>query len=252
MQERGQVDYRPAVVFVLVAVVLTLHEYYGGRSFYVAVLKTELLAWESSGAKWLSVARYDGLYAYAWWAFARVFGYVVVPIVVWSVLFRRDSLLDLGLRADGFIRHLWLYGLLLAVVIPAMLIVAQQPDFGTYYPFYKLSSRSWFDFLMWEAMYYAQFFALEFFFRGWMVGALRRSLGASAIFAMAVPYCMIHYGKPYLEAHGAIVAGVVLGTLSMKTRSIYAGFLLHVSVAASMDFLSLYKQSALPTVFWPA
>jgi hypothetical protein len=43
----------------------------------------------------------------------------------------------------------------------------------------------------------------------------------------------------------------VLGSLSMKTRSIYSGFLLHITVAAGMDFLSLWKQGALPTVFWP-
>jgi hypothetical protein len=43
----------------------------------------------------------------------------------------------------------------------------------------------------------------------------------------------------------------VLGSLSMKTRSIYGGFFLHVGVAALMDFLSLYKRAALPTVFWP-
>jgi membrane protease YdiL (CAAX protease family) len=149
------------------------------------------------------------------------------------------------------VSHLWIYGACLAIVVPTMLVVAQQPDFGSYYPFYKQSSRSIFDFVAWEAMYWVQFFALELFFRGWMVGALRRTLGSAAIFVMAVPYCMIHYGKPYLEAHGAIVAGVVLGSLSMRTRSIYAGFLLHITVAVGMDLLSLYKRGALPHNFWP-
>jgi len=80
---------------------------------------------------------------------------------------------------------------------------------------------------------------------------LRRTMGSAAIFVMAVPYCMIHYGKPYLEAHGAIVAGVVLGSLAMRTRSIYAGFLLHITVAVGMDLLSLYKRGAIPQNFWP-
>ena len=62
-------------------------------------------------------------------------------------------------------------------------------------------------------MYFAQFFALEMFFRGFWLGVLRKSFGSGAIFAMAVPYCMIHYGKPYLEAIGAIVAGIALGSL---------------------------------------
>lgn len=248
----GKSDYRPAACLLLTSAILTVQEYYGGRAFYEAVLRPELLAWEQAGAGWLRMKLYDQLYAYAWWSGARVLGYVLVPIVFWKLLFREDNLLDFGLRVRGFFSHIWIYAALLAFIVPVMLLVAQQPDFGTYYPFYKLSSRSWFDFLAWEIMYYTQFFALEFFFRGWMVGALRGTLGASAIFVMAVPYCMIHYGKPYLEAHGAIVAGVVLGSLSMKTRSIYAGFLVHVGVAAGMDFLSLYKRGALPSVFWPA
>jgi membrane protease YdiL (CAAX protease family) len=157
----------------------------------------------------------------------------------------------MGLRVRGFVSHLWLYGLCLAVVVPAMLLVARQPDFGSYYPFYKLSSRSWLDLLLWESMYFAQFFALEVFFRGFWLVALRHSLGSGAIFSMCVPYCMIHYGKPYLEANGAIIAGIVLGSLSMRTKSIYSGFLVHITVALSMDLLSLWHRHALPTVFWP-
>jgi hypothetical protein len=100
-------------------------------------------------------------------------------------------------------------------------------------------------------MYFAQFFALEMFFRGFWLGVLRKGFGSGAIFAMAVPYCMIHYGKPYLEACGAIVAGIALGSLSMKTRSIYSGFLVHITVAVMMDWLSLRHRHATPVHFWP-
>jgi membrane protease YdiL (CAAX protease family) len=155
----------------------------------------------------------------------------------------------MGLRARGFFTHAWIYGLFLVVVLPLMLIVSHQPDFGSYYPFYKTSSRSWFDFLAWEGMYFVQFFALEMFFRGFWLGALRRSFGSGAIFAMVVPYCMIHFGKPFFEANGAIVAGIALGSLSMKTRSIYQGFLVHITVAGLMDWLALWHRHALPTVF---
>jgi hypothetical protein len=99
-------------------------------------------------------------------------------------------------------------------------------------------------------MYFAQFFALEMFFRGFWLGVLRKSFGSGAIFAMAVPYCMIHFGKPYLEAVGAIVAGIALGSLSMKTKSIYQGFLVHITVAALMDWLSLRRRHCTPLSFW--
>jgi membrane protease YdiL (CAAX protease family) len=156
----------------------------------------------------------------------------------------------MGFRLKGFFTHAHIYLLFLVVVLPTIFLISRQPDFATYYPFYKNSSRSWYDFLVWEAMYFAQFFALEIFFRGFWLGALRRSFGSGAIFSMAVPYCMIHYGKPFFEANAAIVAGIALGSLSMKTKSIYQGFLVHITVAGLMDWLALWQHHALPKVFW--
>lgn len=243
-------DLRPAACLLIVAVVLTLQEYYGGRQFYDQLLRPWLQELDQAGVRWVKLEKYDEFYGYCWWVGTRAAGYVLIPLPLWKLLFPQDSLLDMGFRIRGFFSHVWIYGLCLAVVLPAMLLVASQPDFGTYYPFYKNSSRSWWDFIIWQGIYWIQFLTLEMFFRGWIVGALRKSLGSGAIFAMAVPYCMIHYGKPYLEAHGAIVAGVVLGSLAMRTRSIYAGFLVHITVAFLMDFLALWKRGALPVHFW--
>ncbi len=246
----GGMDYRPIVALVLCALILTMQEYYGTRLWWDGHIKPHLFEWNQAHNDRLRLARYDELWGFGWWAFTRVFGYIF-PFMVWRLFFRRDSLLDFGLRTRGFFAHAWIYGLFLAVVLPAMFIVSREPDFGGYYPFYKHASRSWFDFLLWEAMYFAQFFALEMFFRGFWLGALRRSFGSGAIFAMIVPYCMIHYGKPYLEACGAIIAGTALGSLSMRTKSIYQGFLVHITVAALMDWLALSHRHGLPLQFWP-
>lgn len=250
----GAYNYRPAVLFVTTALVLTLQEYYGRHDFYVAHIKPALEAASAHpGTFWaraVDVKKYDELYGFSWWAFNRVFGYTAIPLVVWKLFFRKDSLLDMGLRVRGFFQHAWIYGLCLAVVLPAVFIVSRSPDFANYYPFYKQASRSWFDLAAWEAMYFAQFFALEIFFRGFWLSGLRNTLGSGAIFAMCVPYCMIHYGKPYLEAAGAVVAGIALGSLAMRTKSIYSGFLVHVTVALSMDLLSLANRGALPKVLW--
>jgi membrane protease YdiL (CAAX protease family) len=249
-QARAQVNYRPAVCLLIVAVVLTLHEYFGGRSFYESSIRP-LLSEFSATHPWLKFDAYDDLFGYGWWVLARLIGYVG-PLFLWKLLFPEDSLLDMGLRTRGFMKHLWIYVACLTVVVLAMLTLATQPEFLNYYPFYKKSSRSWFDFMAWQGMYWLQFFALELFFRGWMLAALRRTMGMGAIFVMVVPYCMIHFGKPYLEAHAAIVAGVVLGSLAMRTRSIYAGFLVHITVAFLMDTMALASRDALPTQFWPA
>ncbi len=245
----GRTDLRPFVALAMCAVILTLQEYYGGRSFFEQAIRPGLARLDVAHPR-LKLAKFDELYSFGWWVATRVGGYTL-PFALWKIFFPGDSLLDMGLRTRGFFKHAWIYGLFLAVVLPVMLVVSRQPDFGSYYPFYKGSSRSWFDFLAWEAIYFVQFFGLEMFFRGFWLGALRRSFGSGAIFAMAVPYCMIHFGKPFLEANGAIVAGIALGSLSMKTKSIYQGFCVHITVAALMDWLALLHRHALPTTFWP-
>jgi uncharacterized protein len=62
---------------------------------------------------------------------------------------------------------------------------------------------------------------------------------------------MIHFGKPWLEATGAIFFGLFLGILAMRSKSIWGGFGVHAGVAISMDIASLYQQDALPKIFWP-
>jgi membrane protease YdiL (CAAX protease family) len=247
---QGKMDKRPLVALAMCALVLTMQEYYGGRMFFEHTIRPMIVQYEINHPGSTKIFRYDELWGFGWWAGTRVFGYVL-PLLLWKIFFPKDSILDFGLRTKGFIRHWWIIVVGLGIVIPSMLIVARQPDFGSYYPFYKTASRSWFDLLLWEGMYFAQFFALELFFRGFWLGSLRRSFGSGAIFVMAVPYCMIHYGKPYLEANGAIVAGIFLGSVAMMTRSVYHGFLLHITVAGLMDWLALNNRHALPTVFWP-
>jgi membrane protease YdiL (CAAX protease family) len=250
LASEGRMDYRPFVALAMCAAILTLQEYYGGRSTYDDAIRPLLARIETKHPLLVRLGKFDELYGFGWWAATRIAGYVT-PLAVWRICFPEDSLLDMGFRTRGFFKHAWIYGLFLAVVLPAMLVVSREPDFGAYYPFYRECSRSWLDLLVWESMYFAQFFGLEVFFRGFWLGALRRSFGSGAIFAMAVPYCMIHYGKPFLEANGAIVAGIALGSLSMKTRSIYQGFLVHITVAGLMDCLALWHRHALPKVFWP-
>jgi len=247
----GRIDLRPFVALAMCALILTLQEYYGGRAYFEHTVRPWLVRLDLNHPRAVKLPKYDELYGFSWWVFARVAGYVALPFPVWKLCFPEDSLLDMGLRTRGFFRHVWIYAAFLAIVLPLLLLVSREPDFDSYYPFYRNSSRSWWDFLCWEGMYFVQFFALEMFFRGFWLGALRRSFGSGAIFAMAVPYCMIHYGKPFLEANAAIVAGIALGSLAMKTKSIYQGFLVHITVAGLMDWLALSHRHALPKVFWP-
>lgn len=243
-------DARPAVATFIAAFCLTLQEYYGGAAAYVQHVYPRLVE-HATRHPWLRPALFVDLYNYVYWAACRLFVYVVLPLGLWKIIFHRDRLLDMGLRPRGLRQHAWVYVGCFAVVAPCVVLAARQPDFAAYYPFYRQASRSWFDFGAWELLYVTQFVGLEIFFRGWWLAVMRRAMGSAAIFSMVVPYCMIHYGKPYLEANGAVLAGVVLGTLAMKTRSIYAGLAVHVAVALGMDVAVLAFRGGLPHAWVP-
>jgi membrane protease YdiL (CAAX protease family) len=252
-------------VFAVVAISLILQEYLGGTDAFFSLMAFagDPTAPERAPLRYAIVSALFGhrggmsaqasliaggyyeLWNLAYWAVWRVIGFLVIPAIAVAVHPRlRFSACWLGVR--GFSQHVWLYGVLFVPVLVAVIAVSFTQEFATYYPFYSEAHRSLFDFCTWEALYVAQFLSLEFFFRGFMIQPLRRVMGSSAIFAMMIPYVMIHFGKPMPECFAAILAGVVLGTLALRTRSIWAGFLIHVSVALSMDFAAILQTHGVP------
>jgi len=241
----GSYDHRPLVALATGAVCLALMEYFGQSNVLFELVEA---ATEDEGRAYRRSMWFE-LSGHAWWAVWRVLGYFLLPALV--VRLSGQKLREQGLATEGFREHAWIYALGFYCVVILVGAVSFEENFQTYYPFYSRAGRSWFDFGVWELLYAAQFFSLEFFFRGWWLRSMRSALGSHAIFAMVVPYCMIHFGKPFLETMAAIVAGIVLGTLSMKTRSIWSGFLIHVSVAISMDMAALLATDGLPSTTWP-
>ena len=223
--DAGMASSTVLMVLLTVAASLTLQEYLGGHDTYERLFPPD-------------GSRYWELRGYAWWSGWRVLGYVIVPMAVLACL-PGQRIRDYHVSLRGLGKHLWIYAVMFGLVLPAVLIASRTSSFRQTYPFYRIANRSHADLVMWEALYAVQFLALEFFFRGFILQGLRRALGANAIFVMLVPYCMIHYGKPLPETLGAIGAGLILGTLAMRTRSIWGGVLIHVGVATTMDVLAL-------------
>lgn len=251
----GKYDYRPMIALCVGAVCLAIMEYFGHATNFHDVLDVldppGRIGPPTSLAGQLADSQFVELGEFAWWSAFRVLGYLLIPALLVRYGFR-ERIRDSGLETKGFREHAWIYGLSYVVVLVCVIFVARNDEhFRTYYPFYHRANRSWLDFGAWEVLYAAQFFSLEFFFRGFWLKAMKSSLGSYAIFAMVVPYCMIHFGKPFPETLAAIFAGLVLGTLSMKTRSIWSGFLIHVSVAISMDLAALMATGGWPSELWP-
>jgi CAAX protease family protein len=180
------------------------------------------------------------------WAAVSVTGYIGIPVLAIKVLLR-EPLRDYGLRVRGILPHGRVYLTLYLIALPALVLVSYGASFQQTYPFYDLAPHQglWPYLWIWWACYALQFVALEFFFRGFVLHGLAPRFGYAAIFVMIVPYNMIHYGKPMPEALAAIVGGIVLGTLALKTRSIWWGAALHISIALTMDVLSLWHGGVL-------
>jgi membrane protease YdiL (CAAX protease family) len=215
---------------------------FGLLMLYVACALTtiEYFARPASFSAWFpELARQQyGVYPNLWWAAVTMTAYLLPLLLIkWGY---RERWADYGLNPHLKRQHLLLYGGMFLVVLPLVVLVAQQPAFLQTYPFFRqahLAPTS--TILLWESAYLLQFFALEFFFRGFLLFSLERRLGMNAVWVAMLPYCMIHFHKPPLEAFGAIIAGLVLGYVALRTRSIFGGVLVHVGVAATMDGLAL-------------
>lgn len=175
------------------------------------------------------------------WATFNIAGYLLLPWVAIRVLLGR-RMRDFGLTTRGLATTWQPYAVLLGLSVPFVVIASYTDAFQSKYPFYDLSAGEslWPWMAAWWVLYLLQFLGVEFFFRGFMTIGLAPRFGAGAVYAMVVPYVMIHFTKPALEAVAAIVGGTVLGFLALKTRSVWWGVAVHVSIALLMDFLALW------------
>ncbi len=246
------IDRRSLAILVTVPVVLTLLDYYGLPWHYTRYVERAGRIFPGRTppfVDWMGGLTLPGpieLQRYVWWGIACLVLLVAIPTIVAALV--RLSPRDIGVRLKGTGRDAWTYLALYVFILPVIWLVSQRADFQQTYPFYKPESGAFEkNFLIFEVVYCLQFFAIEYFFRGFIVLGLKSRLGIASVLVMLAPYCMIHYYKPLPEALGAIGAGLVLGVLSYRTGTILYGWFLHYAVALSMDVLALGQLGRL----WP-
>jgi membrane protease YdiL (CAAX protease family) len=246
----ANVDWQTAVVLVTVALMLTTQQYVFRSGNIVLALDASAAVLDASTHRQLvelaTAEENSQLASLMFWAFGQCTVYVVGPLLVIKLLFRH-RLCDYGAKLRGMFASAWAYLVMAAFMLPCVLYVSASERFLATYPFYRLAADEpfWPRFIIWEICYALQFVSLEFFFRGFLLHGTRRRFGAYSIYVMMVPYCMIHFSKPPLETLGAIAAGIVLGFMSLKTRSIWMGAALHIFVAWTMDAAALWRTGRL-------
>lgn len=130
-----------------------------------------------------------------------------------------------------------------AFMFSVLAIVCREPSFYRFYPLYR--PNSWTSWIQFELVYMPQFLAVEFFFRGPLLYFMKEKFSSGAEMMITLPYALIHIHKPFPEAIGSIIAGLILCRLSLKTKSILPGVLIHMFVALSADYFGLYYSGTL-------
>ncbi len=138
----------------------------------------------------------------------------------------------------------WRYGVgLFLLILPFLVISALLPTTQSYYPLYRrfwgsqaLSPSRLFYF---EIAYGGYLFCWEWFFRGFLLFGLEQGIGAWAILVQTIPFCLLHWGKPWPEVVGSFPAGIVLGFVAWRVRSFIPGFYVHWLSAVVHDLFVL-------------
>ena len=146
----------------------------------------------------------------------------LIPLAIIVLAWREDPR-RFGLRGGN-----WRLGLPVVIVaIPVMAVaiwyVSRLTDFHAYYS-QMAGGRSAMRLAIDSGI---DMFAWEFFFRGWTLSTLGRKYGTDAIWLQAVPFALMHLGKPELEQLSTVLGGPLLGILAWRTNSFLWGWLLH-------------------------
>jgi membrane protease YdiL (CAAX protease family) len=243
-EDLSLLDRRAIFSLIYAAIGLTAISYLKNADYMNAIAS---LVGAESWARVIETSETSNLGILGYWVAVSVLFYFVVPAAVLKFVFgKRLSDFGLSFRIEKGFWKLLLQ--CVAVMLPLVYLMSLTPGFAAKYPFLKIYDGSPYlgsTLLVWELIYFVQFFGLEFFFRGFLLHSLKPALGIYSIFVMMVPYCMIHWGKPMPETFAAIFAGIFLGWLSYRNGNIWMGLVLHCFVAFSMDVTALFNKGSL-------
>ncbi len=140
------------------------------------------------------------------------------------------------------------YLYMLLIMVPLVAGAATQPDFLSVYPkmqkvAYLQQASPWYLKLLYELSYGSDFFSIELFFRGFLVLAFAKYVGEKAVLPMALFYCTIHFGKPLGECISSFFGGLVLGAVTLQTRSIWGGLMVHLGIAWLMELAGFLSRA---------
>jgi membrane protease YdiL (CAAX protease family) len=218
----------PVAIFLIAGFALCVYHYFGGDGFFT----DHLMAY----FPWKDVRVYYTRCLY--WCLSPFVTLVVLPQSCFWLI--RRFLRDQPTPEMGWRLGEWKLGgaasvAFTAVALALVGVVSFTKDFRSAYPLCIEAKHSLPYFLGYELAFAAYFVAWESFFRGFLTFGLEKTFGMWAAFVQMLPFVVIYFDKPVLEAMSSVLGGVALGWLALRTRSFLYGAFIHAAMAISLD-----------------
>jgi membrane protease YdiL (CAAX protease family) len=224
-----QLDLKIVYILVGVAAVEVLSYYLTSRRFFRLSL-----------AQHFAGDPLVGLYEYLYWFIGDFCCQFALPVIFILTVLRRP-LKEFGLGLGDY-RLGWRVSFFFwLVLVPILWIVSAFDSFQLTYPHARTVRADWSLFVVYELCFVLYVIGWEFIWRGYMLFGLRQRFGGYAVFMQMIPFVLLHFGKPVLETLGAIIGGIALGFLALRTSSFWYGTLTHSLVLFSIDLLSTLR-----------
>jgi CAAX protease family protein len=168
----------------------------------------------------LMVDYYHRITPYKYWD--RVILYLLIPLMIIILLFRESP------QEFGFALGDWKAGLLITAIGillmgPVIYFLGHgNESMKAYYGPY-VNGLPWTTFL--------DLIGWEFLFRGWILFGYARKFGHNALWLQAVPFALMHNGKPEVETLSTIFGGFAFGWVAYRTKSFMWPFFIHWFIA---------------------
>jgi len=128
----------------------------------------------------------------------------------------------------------------LAIMIVILLVSFKFSHLKVTYPLYQKAKFGLDHFLIYQAIQLFHMLGWEFFFRGFMLFGLSKKIDPKlSILIQTIPFALMHYRKPALEAYGSVFAGVFQGMIGIQAGSFLPCALLHWLVALAADVIGI-------------
>jgi len=163
--------------------------------------------------------------------------YGVSPFLIYFVFKKKPK--DFGINFGDYkkwSKEIIVFYLIMVIIL---LIAFKYTNLKNIYPLSRRAAQGFNHFLTYQLVQLFYMSMWEFFFRGFMLFGLEKKFGKASILIQTIPFAIMHYRKPQLEAYGSIFAGIFLGIIGLRARSFLPCALLHFSVALTADIIGI-------------